>query len=85
MDMNQARMALQQEAGRRGMLGGQSNVGTQPNPSASMPMQGGQGGNPPLPEAMYKDASNMMNKAQPNESQIILKALIKRLGQNPIR
>ena len=72
---------LQAEATRRGSSLGGSNVASQPNPSASQPLQGGQ---PPIAEGMYKGGADMMQKAQPNESNIILKALIKRLNANPV-
>lgn len=64
--------ALQQAAQEQG--GGQE---------PQQPQAQGQG-QPPLAEEMYTGATGMMQNAQPNEANLILKALIARLKQNPV-
>jgi len=92
MDQAGIMAALMQEAQTRGMGQPASNVGTSPNPSVSQPLQQTSPSNPmqsQLTPSSPSSPSNplqgqigMMNKAQPNESQIIVKALIKRLNDN---
>jgi hypothetical protein len=85
--MDSVQQALQAEAQRRGMMGAPSSAGIGAQ-QANSPMGGNpmaQNGTMPLSQEMYKGATQMQSKAQPSESNIILKALIARLKQHPVQ
>ena len=80
--MNPQMAALQEAARQRFGGAGQSMVGMSQNPSASNPLQSRMGMQQSPAQAMNGGAISAMNQAQPNEAQLILKSLIKRLHDN---
>lgn len=94
--MNPVLQQLQAEATRRfGGLGG-SSAGTQPNPSASSPLQSPKpaqpatpsaqpAGQPAMPSAQdpFAGAASMLNGAAPTGGTNLEKALIKRMNMYP--
>lgn len=92
--MNPALQQLQAEAQRRfGNMGG-SNVGLQPNPSASQPLQNTSPANPlqtqvsqpsaPQPPNPLGEAGKLLKSGMNDEVKFILSAFKQRLNKHPV-